>query len=1544
MSYSEDSLETSPVTSKLDPAMEMLFQNLRPNIVYMAKKSCPLPKVDEDGHFAKGNVLYMLTTSQDETIQTLQGNYLEWGKAGYKWYLTDVIFKGKIGRKRFYINNTSAAKRNFENKKFSRPLRYVTQGNKGSRLRQEPNIICDLGEWHKLYFQNAFKVTIPIIVQKYVTFLAEKINSPDFDGYESRIVYVPLDIWFRKNGHVLSFRRKGLDNPLTILLFAAYRYEEVLAQIPRGTQFIFADPINDEFILIPVEMLTKKNFQKIKARIQIMKAFKWDPESEKMLDTQFSQEELDEDSEINNDMAYQSYPDPKGVIPKPAPGSSPKEWATYRLKVQNRNRLINDAKRSLLGHIDEDKKKELPAATSQTGEKPKVADDIEEAHPAPAKVRTDGEKPTIGKVVKSISASGIDLTKDDEVYEDDDIELQERDETPITVDMDGDLDDEIMNGVDTALQEMQEDDPDILLNEDGGLTAEQVSAAVQNQLRKSFMPELSESQKKLMEPLKDAQKKIIRKPTTIQKAKSKIIKPKEFASAINTSNEAIKSSRYANFDKAYNEQKMADDIDNAVAILSKASSPVFVVEKTERGTSDPLNLKKEIDYTLKDTFGGVHHIKIEVPIILEDNYIYINGSKMVLGHQQVLMPIVKIGNADIQLCSWYHKMTIRRAGFRDPKSAAIKRFMEKNSVLFDLVPGNALNKNLANKCNSTLDIDMYARNFYSFRMNDSKVFILDQHKLKEYIARINPVKVESSADRIPVGYDREKKEVIYVTSDTTLTDIIMNELSDKSKAAITKMTGKTARKMLRTTVKVCGKFIPLVTLLFFYEGFTEVMKKADILYHVVKSDEGTPTYDKSQFGIFELADGYILWERNPIWNSMLLNGLASFDMSQYEIADLDQRETWGTILNNYYGRSNATLQLMQFYDFMIDPVMEEILEDYDLPTDLVSLLLVANKMLATNDFTNVSSAPAVRIRSNEIISEMVYQEVTNAYLKFRATEYKANLSRKRPDRIACKPGGVIKKIVNESQITSEVSDLNPILTMEQRHSVTPRGPSGINMSRAMTLEKRAYDKSMLGIQGITTSPDGKVGITRQLTLEPNITSVRGYLKEMTEEEIDQASAAQLLTANELLSPPGVLHDDGPRIAMSAKQTQYMIPVEGSCPVYFGNKVEAALPYHLDNNFTIVAKDAGEVIEIKEGIIVVQYKDGTKQAIDTNKKMKKNSSGFYTQTYLESQLDHVGQKFKKNEVIAYDPRAFTKNEDDLSASMNIGVPVKVAILPNFDSYEDSSPITTDLSKKFTTRMSMREGVGIPAHSYVQSMMDIGDTVEVDDPLIVYDPAHEDDSVNEFIDKIRSQLGEDMMKDLDIASMPKVRSSHAGTIVNIEVYTSVDPSELSPSLKEIFMKYTQHGENVNKILNKNKNSTDLAYYKCGQLVKSAREIVTPSFDNRVKGYKIGDDGKGIVIIFYIEFVDIAKTADKGSAYTALKFTTSHVIPEGREPYSEYREDEDICAILSPCSLIARKTPSIWETMALNKVLVEMTRHSLDIFFNDTDGKGKGPKYKA
>lgn len=1527
------------------PAMEMMYSNVKPIIVYTGKRYVPLPNASEDGKNAKGNVLVMLTPSQNDTFEEIRSDYVAWFRAGYRWYVTDTVFKGKLGRKRIFINNTANSRRNFDRQKFPHNLRYMTPSNRDAQLERNPNVILDLGGWTQLYFQNAFKLSIPLTVQKFVTFLADKLNSVDFREYPKKNVYLPLNLWFEHGRKPLSFRRRYLDNPVTILLFAAYRYAEVLAAIPAGTTFILGDSANDQFVTIPVADLNRANFNRIKSRIINMKAFHWDESSEDMLMATFSREETDEESDFNNTEQDYAYADPRKVIPEPAFDAPESEWRRYRLKMDNRARLINAAKRNLFGPQKDDTPDELPIATSQTD--PDVIDALKDIYGVgaltgakktkPARPVVDKETDTvIGQTIEMPDDEVDDVTKDDAIYEDDEIsEAADEDTIPINIDEDGDLDDAVATAVDETLEELQKDNPDVLLNQNGELKPEVVSRAVQAQIQKRFMPELPPEEKEKRQKLLADQQKIIQTKTTVQRAKSKIIKERVIGDAINTTNEALKSSKYANFDKCYNEQKLQGDIDDAVAALSKANPPVYIESKTEEDTSDQLNLKKTITYTLRDTHNGLHTVKVEVPIVVENNYLYLNGSKIAVSHQLMQLPIVKTGPQEVQIASWFAKMTIRRVGVRDTRTAAVKTFMERDAARFDLVPGNALNKNLANKAVTTLDIDMYARNFASFTMGNS-FFILDQQKLLEALKKLVPnLDTHITSERIPVGYNRDTKEIYYVTPERSFTDILTGLFSDKENARIAKMTTQSTRRILRTTVKVGGKFVPVITLLYFFEGFTEVMKKAGILYHEIpKSDDQVLDYDKTQFGLIECKDCFIIWERNPIWNTMLMNGLNSTDLTEFTKEELDERETWANILSNYYGSKSRVMYLLQFYDFMLDPVTIEILEDYHYPTDLVSLVVLANKMLADNNFTPVNSAQAVRIRSNESIAQAVYKEVTSAYSKYRATEYKAGIGRKRPDRIALKPGNIIKTLITDNQLVSEASDLNPILTMEQNRAISPRGPSGINVHRAMTLPKRAYDPSMLGIEGITTSPDYKVGVKRQLTLEPNITSVRGYIKPLTEEEIDSASNANLLTPAELLSPPGVLHDDGPRTAMAYKQSQYMIPVEGSCPVFFGNKVEAAIPYHLDSNFTIVAKEDGKVVEIKDGIVVVEYKSGTHLAIDTNEKMKKNSSGFFVKTQLVTELTKVGQRFKKDEVIAHDPRAFTKNTDDLSASMNIGVPIKVAIFPNHDVYEDASPITKKLSEKFTTRMSMKTGCGIPAASYVESMVDIGDEVEVDDPLIIYDPAGEDQGVNDLINTIRDTMGEQLANDINLSTMPQVRSHYAGTVSAIEVYSSVPEEELSPSLREIFLKYTQHSEDVNATLAKYQNSDDLGYYKCGQLIKNAREPIKPGYDNRIKGFQVGDDGRGLAIVFYIEFKDIAKTGDKGSAYTALKFTTSHVIPEDREAYSEYRPDEEISAIIAPSSVIARKTPSIWETMAANKVLIEMTRHAIDIFFNDAD----------
>ena len=129
---------------------------------------------------------------------------------------------------------------------------------------------------------------------------------------------------------------------------------------------------------------------------------------------------------------------------------------------------------------------------------------------------------------------------------------------------------------------------------------------------------------------------------------------------------------------------------------------------------------------------------------------------------------------------------------------------------------------------------------------------------------------------------------------------------------------------------------------------------------------------------------------------------------------------------------------------------------------------------------------------------------------------------KKPDRINVKPNTVITEVTRGSSLTNEASVLNPILELEKARAVTPRGPRGVGKPRAMTLEKRAYDPTMLGIIGVTTSPDANVGVNRQLTLEPNITSTRGYTKITDEKRFTGAKQCQFANSIGTALPPGVL--------------------------------------------------------------------------------------------------------------------------------------------------------------------------------------------------------------------------------------------------------------------------------------------------------------------------------------------------------------------------------------------------------------------------------------
>ena len=80
--------------------------------------------------------------------------------------------------------------------------------------------------------------------------------------------------------------------------------------------------------------------------------------------------------------------------------------------------------------------------------------------------------------------------------------------------------------------------------------------------------------------------------------------------------------------------------------------------------------------------------------------------------------------------------------------------------------------------------------------------------------------------------------------------------------------------------------------------------------------------------------------------------------------------------------------------------------------------------------------------------------------------------------------------------------------------------------------------------------------------------------------------------------------------MATKQSKHIIPVEKASPVLISNGAEQVIHYHLGDDFSVVAEDDGEVVEVdeKNQLIIVKYKNGKHKAIDISTKVVKNGAG------------------------------------------------------------------------------------------------------------------------------------------------------------------------------------------------------------------------------------------------------------------------------------------------------------------------------------------------
>ena len=986
-----------------------------------------------------------------------------------------------------------------------------------------------------------------------------------------------------------------------------------------------------------------------------------------------------------------------------------------------------------------------------------------------------------------------------------------------------------------------------------------------------------------------------------------------------TTNENVKEVRFDNFNDSYNQKLMQKDIINAFKSLNDKPLPVYITGISKVDSSTAMDLKETYTIKLEDANRVKHSVTVDIPKIYDKNYMYLGGNRKQLVNQLLQKPIVKIRPDTVQIRTDFKKVFMYRRGDNvSPKVDLFKKIIlsPDNAKYFKVRRGNGMALNGSTK--TTIEYDSIARDILELQVRSSKITLrFDQAYFTEQERHELIPKLE---DTNQLRFGMIDKDIMTVNADGNADDDSANSIVDQFVKAFEEKTkvdfwalangAKAGKQFMYTYCMIMAKKIPTIILLGYYEGLSTIMRKANIEYRF--SDTNPKGLSKNE-GVIRFADGYMIYKREPIQASLLLNGLAIFDTVAYKFSDFDTKSPYLDIIESQTGMRSTASGYDSFYDNMIDPVTKQILEQMGYPTDFVGLLIAANTLLADNSYHSEIDMSQFRVRNNEIISAVLYSVLSEAYTKYRRTAMNRN-----PVKISVPKNAVIKQIMALNTL-EDYSVINPITEKEKLRSISAKGHFGINMDKAYTQEKRSFDPSMTGLMSISTSPDANCGVVRELTIEPKIIDSRGFID--VSRDTSEIKDNNAFSYAEALTPLGVSRDDSIRTAMATKQSKHIIPVKDMSPVLISSGIEKTLPYTVSKDFAIKAEENGivERFDKSTGMMIVKYNSGKHEAINLNPVVVKNGAGgFYLSNKMESKFN-VGDKFNKNDIIAINDTFFGDNFD--GPKFNIGTLCKVACLSSFGTFEDSKLVTEELSHRLSTEMVMSKHLVLGPNATIENMVKKGQSIQVGDTLINYEQSNKEDAINDLL----SNIGEDLGEEIKNLGKSNLKSKYTGVIEDIRIYCTEELDNLSPSLRAVVEEYWK-GIAKKKALIKKYKIDDPTY--SGNTYYEMAGPMQPNAEGKIKGYTID---KGVIIEFFIKFSDPVGVGDKVVDFAALKGVVSGIIPKGEEPYTPDRPDEEISTIFPANSVLSRKVPSILITMFGNKMIVGLTERLKEIYYD-------------
>ena len=621
------------------------------------------------------------------------------------------------------------------------------------------------------------------------------------------------------------------------------------------------------------------------------------------------------------------------------------------------------------------------------------------------------------------------------------------------------------------------------------------------------------------ELLREEQKKINVGNMTIEQIKKinskKVEIPIDDISKVVTStNENMKQIRFNNLDKTYNEKVMKKDIVDAILSLNDKSIPMFVRDIQIKDTSNELNYKDTYTILLEDGNRKRHTIKVDIPKFIDDKFLFIGENRKVIKYQNFFLPVVKISPNLVQVVTNYSKMTIERV--ENKSVSGVERLKKLVSSEEELLKYFTMGNGYVNNKESitTIEYDDLSKSYTSFKSGNTHI-MFDQKEVAEYMNKNN---IKAKQKEMYIGKFNGKDCYIDIDNQVDkdgngIVDIILASLdkdySDKFDSI------KAPKRLMFTKVRLMSQFVSVAMLLGLWEGLSSIIKKLNLDYTLVDS---VPKHLAPNEEFIKFKDTIMVYKQD-VPTALIMNGFRIFDTSKYNMADFDLKDPYIEYIKKVYGKAIIENALMNFYEFYIDPITFEVLQELDMPTDIVGLLIYAVKLLSDSQFTNAISQNLYRIRRGEIIPAILYEKIAKNYVTYRNHN-----GRK---KFTIPQDCVIKELLSLKTV-EDYSTINPIQEMSILHNVSTKGFRGINLDEYYTMEKRGYDPSMIGVVSPSSPPDANVGLLKNLTLEPKIKNIRGFTED-NHDTLDNLKDVNLFSPSEFCVPLSSTIDDPNRL-------------------------------------------------------------------------------------------------------------------------------------------------------------------------------------------------------------------------------------------------------------------------------------------------------------------------------------------------------------------------------------------------------------------------------